>query len=77
MKKIKIMAICTSLIIAFSSLNAEEKKPYVNGTMVTFDSFINTYYEREDLKKFLGTCDDKSKGYMFCTHCFMRLVYIY
>ena len=31
MKKIKIMAICTSLIIAFSSLNADEKKPYVNG----------------------------------------------
>ena len=42
MKKIKIMAICTSLIIAFSSLNAEEKKPYVNGTIVTFDSFINS-----------------------------------
>ena len=77
MKKIKIMAICTSLIIAFSSSNAQEKKTYENGTMVTFDSFINTYYEREDLKKFLGTCDDKSKGYMFWTHCFMRLVYIY
>ena len=34
MKKIKIMAICISLIIAFSSLNAEEKKTYVNGTEI-------------------------------------------
>ena len=74
MKKIKIMAICTSLIIGFSSSNAEEKKPYVNGTMVTFDSFINTYYEKEDLKKFIGTCDDESKGYMFWTHCKQELL---
>ncbi len=38
MKKIKIMAICASLIIDFSSSNAQEKKPYENGTMVTFDT---------------------------------------
>ena len=24
---------------------------------------------KNDLKKFIGTCDDESKGYMFWTHC--------
>ena len=74
MKRIKIMAICASLIIGFNFSNAQEEKPYVNGTMVTFDSFINKYYEKKDLKKFIGTCDDKSKGYIIWTHCKQELL---
>lgn len=39
MKKIKIMAICASLIIAFSSSNAQEKKTYVNGIYIKINTF--------------------------------------
>lgn len=70
MKKIKIMAICTSLIFGFNSLNAEEKKPYENGTIITFNNFINKYYEKENLEKLFATCNENEiKKYIILDYC--------